>query len=175
MSADALGREAAPPPHDMTDAIRHMRHARRINNELADTKRDYQAEIDRLQDAMGERVRILTNELEWHQAPIRSFHEMTMTEDSSQRTLHTPHGRSKISVPDKAQVFIDDPSKLAEWASESMPDVVQRKVLVSDLRKAVTVTDDKVFNRATGEVVPGVHAEVPAPRWSIDLDPGSPM
>jgi hypothetical protein len=32
-----------------------------------------------------------------------------------------------------------------------------------------------VVDPATGEVVPGVTAQIPDPKWSIDLEPGAPF
>jgi hypothetical protein len=47
---------------------------------------------------------------------------------------------------------------------------------VTDVRDVVTITDDlRVVDSATGELVPGVSAEVPAARWTFDPEPGSPF
>lgn len=167
------------PALDVDDLDRvswHMRSVRAAEDEMHDVERMANIELNRITEWRDARRRVLQNRIDWHSAPIRSYHEMRMTDDDSQRTIDTPHGRSKISVPVKPQVFIDDPDILTEWARTARPDLLYSRVNVTDLRKMMKVDDDgKVIDPSTGEVVPAVHAEVPAPRWSLDVDPGSPL
>lgn len=164
-------------PDDDNDILErvawHARMARRAQAELDEISDLYDAELARLTERRENRVRIIMERLAWHKAPIESYARMRLERDGK-RTIELPHATSKISVPTKPQVFITDTDTLTDWARTRHPEIL-RSPNVTDVRRVVTVTDDgKVVDPDTGEFVPGVEAQVPQPRWSIDLEPGSP-
>lgn len=149
----------------------HARMARRYDDEALELEARYTAEIDRLMDARDYAVGKLRAKRDWHTAPIEQYHRA----HPDNRTLDLVHARSKLRVPKKATVFIDDAETVAEWCRTAHPELL-RGPNVTAVRGVVSALDDgRVVDAATGEVVPGVHAEVPAPTVHVDLDPGSPL
>lgn len=155
----------------------HMRMIRVRTTELHDVDRLYNAEMARIKDRHQNRRRIIQNAIDWHSAPIRSYHLAHLDE----RTIEMPHGTSKVTVPVKPKVFMDGEQSdvVTEWARTAHPEIMKGPN-VTDVRRVVDIKDHKdgtftVVDPTTGEVVPGVTAQIPQPSWSLDIEPGSPF
>ena len=66
----------------------------------------YQREIDRLKSEIEARKRTAQTHIDWHTAPIESYHRMRQEQDADMRTLRTPHATSKITVPTKPDLLV---------------------------------------------------------------------
>lgn len=153
----------------------HARLARAAHAELADVEAMYAAEMERLRDRLDNRQAIINKRIAWHTAPIESYHRMRLEADPKRKTIELPHGTSRVTVPTKPKAWITDYEAATEWARTAHPEIM-RGPNVTDLRDVVQITDDlKVIDPATGEIVPGVAAEIPAARWTFDPEPGSPF
>jgi hypothetical protein len=151
----------------------HARMARQAKAELDELEDIYDAELARMIERRENRARIITERLNWHTAPIESYHRMRLEADGK-RTIELPHGTSKMTVPKQPKVWFADDKRAADWARRSHPELM-RPPLISDVREVITVTDDlKVIDKTTGEVVDALVAQIPEPRWSFDPEPGSP-
>jgi hypothetical protein len=64
------------------------------------------------------------------------------------------------------------------WALAHHPEIT-KPPSVTDVRKLVVVEerDDgyTAIDCETGEVVPGLYADMPEPTWSLDTEPGTPF
>ena len=155
----------------------HVRMVRKYRSEMADVDALYKAEIERMIDRRDNRRRIIQNAIDWHSAPIKSYH-LAHQDD---RTIELPHGASKLTVPTKPKVFMEGEQSdaVTEWARRAHPEIMKGPN-ISDVRKVVDIKDHKdgtftVLDPTTGEVVPGVTAQIPLPSWSLDVEPGAPF
>ena len=155
----------------------HMRMVRKYRAEVAELDDVYLAEMDRMRDRYANRRRIIEDKSRWHQAPIESYHRA----HPDQRTIELPHGASKLSVPKTPKVFMNGEHNEAvtEWARKAHPEIMKGPN-ITDVRKVVDIKDHNdgtftVVDPTTGEVVPGVTAQIPLPSWSLDVEPGSPF
>lgn len=176
--------DAQPPPIDSDTAAEalgqadwHLKRVRKLRNQLADLEEVYWAEINRLQDRLEERGRIIVKEIDWHLQPVQQLHQRLVDLGTHPKTIELPHGTMKLTVPTKPTVVVDDQPGLVEWALANAPELLPapRKVNVSDVKTWGEIRDGKVIDPQTGEVVPHVHAETPPPRWHADTEPGSPL
>lgn len=163
----------------LVGADRHLRNVARLRAEIATLEQVYAAEITRLTERRDERIEMLQRAIDWHLAPVRQLHERLVEVDPKRKTIELPHGTLRLRVAAKPQVFIDDQEQLVAWALDSAPDVLPevRRINVTDLRKTVDVINAgdtyKIVRRTTGEIVPHVHAEIPAPTWAADTIEGA--
>lgn len=164
-------------PDDEGEALErvawHARMARKAHAELAEMFDLYDTEMARLTERREHRARIIMERIGWHQAPIESYHRMRVA-NGGPKTLELPHGTSRMAVPKTPKVWVGTEGQAAvlEWARASHPEIL-RGPLITDVREVVTIDDDlKVIDKATGEIVPGLVAQVPEARWSFDPEPG---
>jgi len=155
----------------------HMRMVRRQTQNLTELTDLYRAEMDRLSDRLINRTLIIQKAIAWHRAPIESYHRA----HPDRKTLELPNGSSKLTVPRTAKVFADayQPDVVTEWARWAHPEIM-RGPNITDVRKVVSIKtcDDgslAVVDSETGEIVPGVTAQVPNASWSLDVEPGDPF
>lgn len=154
----------------------HLQHVARLRRDLRVHDELYRRAIDRIQDRAEKRRAIMQRQIDWHLTPIRQLHERLHEIDPKRLTIELPHGDLKLRVPKKPQVFIDDQDAVVEWAKENAPDLLPPpdRVKVTDLRTLVDVDalldGTLIVLTAAGELVPGVHAEVPAPTWNADTE-----
>lgn len=134
------------------------------------------AKLDALEERRQHEIGKLTRKYAWHEARIRHYHEQVLEADPKRKTLDLIHGSSRAVVPAKVQVFVgpDGSEGVTEWARRAHPELCKAPG-ISEIRNVVTVEDGKVVDRATHEVVPGLIAQVPAPRYSFEADPWSPL
>lgn len=149
----------------------HARKARAIQARLDRLNELFDREIQRLEDRREEEAATLLRRLEWHRAPIESYHRA----HPDDRTLKLPNATSKLTVPRTPRIFAVDIDAMAEWARAEHPEIM-RGPNITDVRRLVTVADDdRVVDTATGEVVPCLRAEVGEPSWTLSLEPGEPI
>ncbi len=155
----------------------HLRRIARLRNDLDTTDAVYRKELARIEDRLNERREIIGRQIAWHEQPLRQLHTRLLADDPKRKTIEMPNGTLRMRVSTTPKVVVDDPDGLAEWALTAAPDLrpPTPRVLVSALRKQVTVTDDgKVVHTATGEIVPHVSTQIPDPTWNVDTEPESP-
>lgn len=149
----------------------HARKARAIQARLDQLDDLFGREIQRLEDRREEESTTLHRKLDWHRAPIESYHRA----HPDDRTLKLPNATAKLTVPRTARVFAADNDAMTEWARTAHPEIM-RGPNITDVRRVVTITDDdRVVDTATGEVVPCLRAEVGEPSWTLNLEPGEPL
>lgn len=162
----------------------HVRMARAKQAELDEVLPMFQREIDKLKERMEDRKRILRSEIAWHTAPVESYHRMRQAEEPARKTIHMPHGVSKVTVPQKAEVYIDGDHPgadelvhawLAEHHRESfpLPNITTIRNLVDVLQREDG--ERVVIDKKTGEVVDGLVAVVPPITHKLTLEPGAPL
>lgn len=165
-----------PPPDvcDLADLDYHTSEVRRYRAQLARVQESFRAEMERMRDRLAERERVLTNRIDWHCAPIESYHRA----HPGERTLTLAHGNSKLRIPKTPQTWIDDAAEVHRWALVHHPEIT-KPPSVSDVRKvvaAVAVGDRfAAVDSETGEIVPGLIAAMPEASWSLDTEPGEPF
>jgi thioester reductase-like protein len=169
---------AVLPDDDMAARERvdwHIRQVARYDQRLNELEATFEAEIARLRARLDMLAGPLRRAVAWHEAPIRSWHEALMTQDASRKTVHMPHGSSKMRTPTRPRIFLDDEAAVTDWAREHHPELL-RGPNVTALRDALDIASTEDGYRAvdpkTGEFVPGLSAQVPMPTWSLDLHPG---
>jgi CBS-domain-containing membrane protein len=134
------------------------------------------AELERLSERREHHARIIQDKIDWHQAPIESYHRMRLVADPKLKTLPLLHGYSKITVPVTAKVFPkpNADADVLKWAREKHPEILKAPN-ITDVRGVVAVRSDmKVIDKATGETVECLVAQVPDSTWGFDPEPGSP-
>lgn len=148
----------------------HARRARSVQAQIDGINDLFGREMDRLEARRDEEVAILQRKIDWHQAPIESYHRA----HPDNRTIKLPHATSRLTVPKSPRIFAADLDAVIEWARANHPEIL-RSPNITDVRKVVQIADGKVIDPSTGEVVHGLAAEMPDPSWSLNLEPGEPF
>lgn len=161
----------------------HARMVRKLTadkHELTDMfDTEYQrltAELERISERREHHARVLQDKIDWHQSPIESYHRMRLVADPKLKTLPLLHGYSKMTVPKAAKVFVkpDADAAVLAWAREHHPEILKAPN-ITDVRAVVDVRSDmKVVDKATGETVDCLVAQVGDATWVFDPEPGSP-
>lgn len=94
-------------------------------------------------------------------------HKTTKTEES----YKLPSG--KVYMKEQMPKYIRNEDEMTAWAKENRPELVKTTVTETTdwntLKKATTTLDDgSVVDSLTGEVIPGVKAEMRMPEFKID-------
>ena len=94
-------------------------------------------------------------------------HKTTKTEES----YRLPSG--KVYMKEQLPKYIRNEDEMTAWAKENRPELVKTTVTETTdwntLKKATTTLDDgSVVDSLTGEVIPGVKAEMRMPEFKID-------
>ena len=161
----------------------HVRMARQATAELEEVKSMYERELERIKERIQNRVRIIQERIAWHTAPVQSYHTMRQAQEPKRKTIEFPHGASKITVPTTPVVQFD-PSEgsgglVKLWLRSTHPEMLKLPG-ITDVRSLVHITTDDdgnhiVIDKATGEIVPGLVAEIPAPTYKLTVERGSPL
>jgi hypothetical protein len=165
-------------------AVKHAEYAAYWRGRITEIADAYDAEDRKLLDkleALRERrefeVGKLTKKLAFHEAHIAEYHRSVLRLNPKRKTLDLVHGSSRATVPAKPKVWFnpEGSDEHMAWVREYHPELL-RAPLISDVRRYVTGTEDgKVFDVDSGEIVPGLVAQVPEPYYSFDADPWSPL
>lgn len=160
--------------HALDQLDYHTLKVRRYRFELDQVQQSFRAEMARMQDRLNEAERTIKNRIDWHLLPIEAYHRAHPRD----RSLVLAHGTSKLRVPKTAQTWITDAAAVHEWALTHHPEITKPPG-VSDVRKLTVITGDEsgyvTVDVETGEVVPGMTAEMPLPTWTLDTEEGEPF
>lgn len=180
--------EPAKLPENADDARRlvewHVRMARAAAAEADEIKASYAAEIERLVERRDNRLRILKNQREWHEAPVESWHKMLQRGDDRRATIEMPHGTSKITVPKKPKVELVDhdktPGRIREWLIAKHPEVLELPNITTirslvEIRPGLIPGSHVIVDKADGEIVNGLTDQLPEPTYKLTLEPGAPL
>jgi phage host-nuclease inhibitor protein Gam len=141
----------------------HLRRIGRLTRERDTLDAVYEAEIERLQDRHENRRAILQAAIAWHEAPLISYARMRRETDDV-RTLELPHGVIRSTArPQRVQV--DDEQTVADWAKDTLPDVVSWRPRID--KRALGA-----YVRASGEVPPGVTLVPPTTTYTVTPEGG---
>jgi phage host-nuclease inhibitor protein Gam len=161
------------PAPDITDAAQvqalsrcdwHLRRIARLTRERDTLDAVYRAEMDRLQLRHENRRRILTDAIEWHEAPLKSYAAMRRDLDGT-KTLELPHGTIRSRTATRPTVHIHDKGAVVEWAKDVLPDVVYFEPKVSKSSLAAWV-------QQSGEIPPGVTVAPPTTTYHVSAEGG---
>lgn len=156
--------------------LAQLRRLKVAHNDIAER---FGAELTRIERVMNERLEVIENEVEHRTGIVQAAHLALFDAGAAGKTIHTPHGASKLKQPTAPQVFNVDGHDLADllpWAEQSHPDIVKRSLNITAVRKVVEATEDgKVVDRSTGEVIDGLFAQVPRPTVSVAPAEGEPV
>lgn len=166
--------EPAADVCDLSDLDYHTAEVRRYRAQLARVQESFRAEMERMRDRLQERERILNERINWHLLPIESYHRAHPKE----RTLTLAHGTAKLRVPKTPMAWIKDPDEVHKWALAHHPEIT-KPPSVSEVRKLVVIEDVgsgfAPIDCETGEIIPGMYADLPEPTWTLDTEEGEPF
>ena len=136
----------------------------------------FDQEISRMEAVKAERLGVVERDRARLAGDIESWHRAMHERGLVDKTVTTPHGSSRLTVPRKAKLFAPDGLEpLAAWAAEAHPEIVRTSVNMTDIRKVVDVIDGKPIDPTTGEIVPGLVAEVPRSTVKVTTDEGEAL
>lgn len=157
----------------------HLAQLRRLACDHADIRDRFNTEIERIERLRNDRLEVIERDIEHRTSLIQAAHLALHGAGMVDKTIHTPHGTSKLREPKAAQVFAPDRAvldALIPWADEHHPHIVKRSLGIGDVRKVVTAREDgTVIDKTTGEVLEGLIAEIPRPTVSVHPDEGAPL
>jgi phage host-nuclease inhibitor protein Gam len=159
--------------HSLEEMDHHVRKVRELRGELARLEMIFRAEMIRMQDRWNERERITQAQIDWHLAPIESYHRA----HPKDRTIAFSHGDSKLRISKAPKVSVTDIKVVREWAESHHPEVLGAPSIMA-IRKVVEVVEIKdglaVIDPGTGAEIEGLAAFIPDPTWNLDTEPGEP-
>ena len=145
----------------------HMRKAAMLTAQRDQLAAVYKAEIERLQIRLGHRVRIINDQIAWHEEPVKGLHLALLARDPKRKTIELPYGTSKVQERKTPKLTITDQATLLAWAESNHPDILGRTINVTGVKTVAKVLDSlAVVDASTGEVIPGVDATVDGLKWS---------
>jgi hypothetical protein len=159
--------------HSLEEMDWHVRKVRELRHELEEVEQRFRAEMDRMHDRWKERERILRNKIDWHLAPVESYHRA----HPKDRTITFSHGDSKLRVPSKPAVFVSELAPVRAWAERNHPECLGNPS-IGAIRKVVEVVEFEdgfaAIDPSTGAEVEGLDVYIPEPTWNLDTEPGCP-
>ena len=184
--------EPAVLPDNLEEAQRrvewHARMVRHYQGQLDQELGAFKREIDRLRAEMASRTKTAQSHIDWHTAPIESYHKMLRETDKDFRTMRFPHGTSKITVPKKPVITINDDEadygdQIVEWMADyhrdglSVPGITAIRYCVDVMEVDEGEDHDGyvVVDKDTGEVLPFLKADVPEPTYKFTPEEGTPL
>lgn len=178
--------EDAPEPADTIDlsneatalleANGHLRAIARIRRERAIHETVFRAEIERITAVYRRKADQLKAQEAWHTTPVEQLHAALLARDDRRRTVVLPHGTLKSRSAKKHRFDVVDDEAFIAWAEDNAADLLRRTpkpdmsaIASSDDVTTVPCTDGGllVLAAATGEVIPGLVAYMPATTFSI--------
>lgn len=181
MELDIDYNEPAQMPPGEVEALEraswHMGMAERYQRDLDQIDALYKAEMERLQIRREHRKQILQAQIDWHLQPVESLHRALLADDDRRKTIELPHGTSKMTVRKQPKVFIEDKAALLAWAEQNHDELLSHDINVTAIRTIAKPDRDLepgqqglAVDEATGEIIPGVRSELPAPDWKPKFD-----
>ena len=156
-------------------AMWHAKMAAMFTAELEQFSKAAKAELERIELRIEDRKRILRNQIAWHEEPIESLHTALIRDNPDQpQTMDLVYGKSKVTVPKTPKVAITDKDAVLAWAEKNRPEILGHTINVTGVRSIARIVQPElvkpdstgpVVDSETGEVIPGVRAELDAPTW----------
>ena len=157
------------PFADIEGANRGLRRLARHLRERDAVVSVHQAEIDRIQKRLDDRLEIVEKAITWETEGLELFHRGALAQDPTAKTLHLPYGTLKARAQQPAW-DIDD-TVFVPWAAEHAPDllrIVAPKPDRTAMKTALKVTEDFPVT-VEGEVVPGVVVTPRDPSFTVQV------
>ena len=185
--------EPAVLPDDPEEAQRrvewHARMVRHYQGQLDLEVGAFKREIDRLRAEIAARTKTAEARIAWHTAPVESYHKMLIAGDKDLRTIRMPHATSKITVPKKPVIVVNDDGgddwgdQIVDWMAEyhrdglSVPGITAIRYCVDVMPVDEGEDHDGyvVVDKETGEVLPFLKAYVPEPTYKLTPEEGTPL
>lgn len=166
-------------PGDVDGVNRALRRYARLQVERDAVVTVHQAEIDRIQARLDDRLQVIDKAIAWEAEGLQMYHRARLADDAAAKTIHLPNGTLKARAQQPAFEYDDD--KFLAWAQEHRPDLVRipepkpapdktavkKALAVPALDEGETAA---AVDPETGEQVPGVTVTVRGPSFSIDID-----
>lgn len=164
-------------PDRYTEANRHLRALARLNDRETQVTATFKAEMDLLEERLGDQIGIIERQRSWHQRPLQQLHEAILRDDPKAKTVVLPHGELKVTVPAKPQLTVTDPDVFVAWCQiNGRADLLNVTVRPARdaLGKAIDILPDapvtepgvtQLVHDANGERVPGVVMFLAVPRF----------
>jgi hypothetical protein len=157
----------------------HIKKAAMISSEKSQLAAVYKAEMERLQIRLAHRVRIMNDQIAWHEEPVRSLHLAIQGSNPKRKSIELPYGTSKVTVPKTPTVQIVDQPAVLAWAEANHPELLGHTINVTAVRSVSRIPEGvttelpgKVFDAGTGEVIPGVESTLAPKKWTPKYDTG---
>jgi hypothetical protein len=151
----------------------HLKMAAKYSRQLSEIDAVYKAEMERLDIRRQHRLRILANQIAWHETPVESLHRALLAEDPKRKSIELPYGTSKIRASKTPKLEFTDMAATLAWAEENHPDILGRTINVTGVKTiASTSPDFRMVVDDNGEIIPGVEASMPESSWSASYDSG---
>lgn len=163
----------------MKDADWHLRNLARIEKRMTEVADLYRDSLDRLNAWHERQTKRLQKQAIWHTLPLEGLHRSILEADKDRKTIELPNGVLKSRTYTKPTLSIEDAVAVMEWMLTNHSDALKPKppgvqLIDGFVRIAGPYADEgfAVFDKDTGELVPGVSAAIPAPTFdqSTDLD-----
>lgn len=166
-------------PDWQRNAVWHLRHIHRLENQQRATILAFNQEIERLTDKRDETAAMFERRIEWHREPLRQLHRALLAADPKWKTITLPYGELASRTPKTPTVRTPDRAAFIEWARTNAPQLLELtahpdrealKAAVGDILQPVgtPVPGEPVeLVTATGEKVPGLTLALDDTTFSI--------
>lgn len=157
------------PFADIEGADRGLRRLARHLRERDAVTSVHQAEIDRIQKRLDDRLEIIEKAISWETEGLAMFHRGALAQDPTAKTLHLPNGTLKARAQ---QPTWDISPEFIGWAALNAPDLLRVPAPQPDkaeIKKALKVNGAQALT-ADGEVVPGVTVTPREPSFTVSVD-----
>ena len=150
--------------HDLGSATWAMRKLGELNKEDAEARKVVQANIDQLNEWLQHSLEARQSRRNYLEHEVLAYVANNRKHDPKFK-LDTPYGKVSFTVKRKATPAISDETQVlnfikSNWNKSEQTQVIKRteKILVSELKKQVTVAGDKVIDE-DGQPIPGMHVD----------------
>lgn len=166
-------------PDYLIRANRHMRALARLDEREQQVSRLFRAEIDRLEERMGQQLAIIDRQQTWHRRQLVNLHEAILRDNPRQKTIVLPSGELRATVPAKPKISVTEPDEFVAWAERNgRSDLlnVTTRPAKDELARAIDIAPDVPVTEpgvsvpahdAHGERVPGVVFYLPDKRFQV--------
>lgn len=160
----------------LDQATRHLWHIRQLRGEYNRIADVYDRELARINERRDIRLQGLAAEIEWWEAPLRQLHARLLEANPKRKSVHLPYGELRSRTPTKPVYRVTDIDQFIVWAEGHAAELVTRKTWVDVDRRRISATltateSGTAVHPETGEVVPGVTAQLPTTSyWVTTID-----
>lgn len=132
----------------------------------------------------SEQVRV-NKRIAYHADVVRGYLAARLRNDQKLRKVSFPRGTLSATVPKTPKLSIEDQKALDAWVMENHPDIwpdppEPKNIGVMAVKDVVNIifTEDGeyvVLDKETGELVPGITADLAGPKYDYDTTYGRPF